>query len=52
MGDKIGLQTILGDIRDSEILESVFNSFKPEVVIHAAAYKHVPMQESKSMGSD
>jgi len=45
MGDKIGLQTILGDIRDSEILESVFNSFKPEVVIHAAAYKHVPMQE-------
>ena len=45
MGDRIGLQTILGDIRDSEILESVFNSFKPEVVIHAAAYKHVPMQE-------
>jgi FlaA1/EpsC-like NDP-sugar epimerase len=45
LGDSIGLQTILGDIRDQEILDSVFNSFKPDVVIHAAAYKHVPMQE-------
>ena len=45
ISDKIGLQTILGDIRDLDILNSVFNSFKPEVVIHAAAYKHVPMQE-------
>ena len=45
IGDKIGLHTILGDIRDTDILDSVFNSFKPEVVIHAAAYKHVPMQE-------
>ena len=45
LGHKIGLQTILGDIRDESILDSVFNSFQPDVVIHAAAYKHVPMQE-------
>lgn len=45
IGDSIGIQTILGDIRDKNILESIFNSFKPDVVIHAAAYKHVPMQE-------
>ena len=45
IGDRIGIQTILGDIRDKDILDSVFNSFKPDVVIHAAAYKHVPMQE-------
>jgi len=44
-GDKIGIQPILGDIRDKRILDSVFNSFKPDVVLHAAAYKHVPMQE-------
>ena len=44
-GDKIGIQPILGDIRDKKILDSVFNSFKPDVVLHAAAYKHVPMQE-------
>tara|TARA_B100001094_G_C18156987_1_gene787045 strand:+ start:34 stop:1932 length:1899 start_codon:yes stop_codon:yes gene_type:complete len=43
--NNIGIQTILGDIRDKEILSSVFSSFKPDVVIHAAAYKHVPMQE-------
>ena len=44
-GDKIGVQPILGDIRDKRILDSVFNSFNPDVVLHAAAYKHVPMQE-------
>ena len=44
-GDKIGVQPILGDIRDKKILDSVFRSFQPDVVLHAAAYKHVPMQE-------
>ena len=45
IGDQLGIQAILGDIRDKTILNSVFNSFQPDVVIHAAAYKHVPMQE-------
>ena len=44
-GSTTGIQPILGDIRDKKILDSVFNSFKPHVVLHAAAYKHVPMQE-------
>ncbi len=43
--NSIGFQPILGDIRDKEILNSVFSSFRPDVVLHAAAYKHVPMQE-------
>ena len=43
--DNIGVQPILGDIRDKEILSTVFSSFRPNVVLHAAAYKHVPMQE-------
>ncbi len=43
--NSIGIQPILGDIRDKKILSSVFSSFKPDVVLHAAAYKHVPMQE-------
>ncbi len=43
--NNIGVQPILGDIRDKNILSSVFSSFKPDVVLHAAAYKHVPMQE-------
>ena len=43
--NSIGIQPILGDIRDKQILSTVFRSFKPDVVLHAAAYKHVPMQE-------
>tara|TARA_Y100001970_G_scaffold204703_1_gene249272 strand:- start:1538 stop:3436 length:1899 start_codon:yes stop_codon:yes gene_type:complete len=43
--NNIGVQPILGDIRDKTILSAVFSSFKPDVVLHAAAYKHVPMQE-------
>tara|TARA_B100001248_G_C27394584_1_gene464628 strand:- start:2318 stop:3955 length:1638 start_codon:yes stop_codon:yes gene_type:complete len=41
----VAFQTILGDIRDKVFLERVFSSFLPDVVFHAAAYKHVPMQE-------
>ena len=41
----VSFQTILGDIRDKTLLERVFSSFMPDVVFHAAAYKHVPMQE-------
>ena len=42
----VSFQPILGDIRDKALLHRVFASFKPEVVFHAAAYKHVPMQEN------
>ncbi len=42
----VSLQTILGDIRDKSLLERVFSSFLPDVVFHAAAYKHVPMQQN------
>ena len=41
-----GIHPILGDIRDKLMVNSVFNSFQPHVVLHAAAYKHVPMQEN------
>ena len=40
-----GVMPILGDIRDDKTVNTIFNSFNPDVVIHAAAYKHVPMQE-------
>lgn len=35
----------LGDVRDAVFVDSVFRSYCPNVVFHAAAYKHVPMLE-------
>lgn len=36
---------VIGDIRNIEDIEHVFQNYKPEVVYHAAAYKHVPLME-------
>ncbi len=33
------------DIRDAAKLEAVFSEYRPQVVLHAAAYKHVPLME-------
>jgi FlaA1/EpsC-like NDP-sugar epimerase len=38
-------KSFLVDVRHRTDLERVFQEFKPEVVFHAAAYKHVPIQE-------
>jgi FlaA1/EpsC-like NDP-sugar epimerase len=36
---------ILADITSKERLELIFKEYRPEVVFHAAAYKHVPLME-------
>jgi FlaA1/EpsC-like NDP-sugar epimerase len=36
---------IIGDVRNQEKMELIFENFRPDVVFHAAAYKHVPMME-------
>ncbi len=36
---------LAGDVRDAARLEQVFGRYRPEVVFHAAAYKHVPLME-------
>lgn len=36
---------IIADIRDQERIRSVFSEYKPQVVFHAAAHKHVPLME-------
>lgn len=36
---------VIGDVRSRERLEFVFRSYHPQVVFHAAAYKHVPLME-------
>lgn len=36
---------VIGDVRDLEKVEAIFSKFSPEIVFHAAAYKHVPLME-------
>lgn len=38
-------EAILGQVQDEVLMEEIFVKYKPEVVFHAAAYKHVPMLE-------
>ena len=39
------LETLIGSVRDSRRIFEVFEKFRPEVVYHAAAHKHVPLME-------
>ena len=36
---------IIGDVTRQEYMEGIFRKYKPEIVFHAAAYKHVPVME-------
>ena len=38
----------IGSVRDSGSMETMFERFRPNIVYHAAAYKHVPMMEAHS----
>ncbi len=35
----------ISDVRNEEVMEDLFITYKPQVVFHAAAYKHVPLME-------
>jgi FlaA1/EpsC-like NDP-sugar epimerase len=39
------LQPVIADIRDGDRLASVFAMYRPDIVFHAAAHKHVPLME-------
>ena len=44
---ELDLQCKLGDVIDSSYVEYIFQAYRPNVVFHAAAYKHVPMLEAQ-----
>jgi FlaA1/EpsC-like NDP-sugar epimerase len=48
---KSELICILGTVTDSNFIEDVFRNQKPDCVLHAAAYKHVPLVEANSIVS-
>lgn len=41
----INFKILVGDITHPEMIEQVFEQYKPQIVFHAAAYKHVPVME-------
>lgn len=41
----LNFEAVIADVRDKEKLDNIFSTYKPQVVYHAAAYKHVPLME-------
>lgn len=41
----VQLETVIADIQDRNRMDDVFRKFRPQVVFHAAAHKHVPLME-------
>ena len=42
---RLNLEVLVGSVRDSRRINQVFETYKPEIVYHAAAHKHVPLME-------
>ncbi len=45
-GKKLDFEVLIGSVRDTARLRSVFSKYRPGVVFHAAAHKHVPLMEA------
>ena len=45
INSNIKIHSVIGDIRNREALEKLFIDYLPQVIFHAAAYKHVPLME-------
>lgn len=45
-GNMINLEVIIASVREKNRMEQIFYKFKPELVFHAAAHKHVPLMEA------
>ena len=45
-GDKLNLVTLIGSVRNTSRINSVLETYHPEMIYHAAAHKHVPLMEN------
>jgi len=41
----VSLITLAGDVKDADRMDEIFARYRPQVIFHAAAYKHVPLME-------
>ena len=44
-GDRLNLRVEIASVRDKEKVYSLFQMYRPDIVLHAAAHKHVPLME-------
>ena len=44
--NQLNLVVLIGSVRDNRRLNMVFSEYRPEIVFHAAAHKHVPLMET------
>jgi len=42
---ELDIVTLIGSVRDADRLDYIFSSYRPDIVYHAAAHKHVPLME-------
>ena len=42
---ELNLEVLIGSVRNTHRMESIFETYRPEIVYHAAAHKHVPLME-------
>ena len=48
-GDALNLVTLIASVRDYHRMNQIFEKYKPQIVFHAAAHKHVPLMEVSPM---
>ncbi len=44
-GDSLDLVVEIASVRERDRLDAIFNAYRPQIVFHAAAHKHVPLME-------
>jgi FlaA1/EpsC-like NDP-sugar epimerase len=45
LGSPVTIISVLGDVTDRARMRDLFSQFRPQLILHAAAYKHVPLAE-------
>ena len=48
-GNELNLTVLIASVRDYDRMNAIFSKYKPEIVFHAAAHKHVPLMENSPM---
>jgi FlaA1/EpsC-like NDP-sugar epimerase len=48
---QIKFRTVIGDVKDIGLLKNLFNKYKPQVIFHSAAHKHVPLMQENPVAA-